>query len=212
MICKKCGERQGQAAPQCVEVSSSGVRFVEHAWQGGSGRSLTSGRSRGDSMRALTENRPRARQQPQAPRAPQYPTIPGGPDMSEFFKLSGVSPRERTPYQQRPQPMTEQQPPRAPAHAPTHARGFNPNLPDYLQPNIPQEFLREDMPAHPSAPLHGNASQPAPVQAEYTGPLTHAEILRECAPLCRHAGPGLMGTDNPGRLVRGAPIVATYKG
>jgi hypothetical protein len=55
------------------------------------------------------------------------------------------------------------------------------------------------MPAQPNAPLREEMPKP-PVQVEHTGPLTHAQILRECAPLCRNAGPGQMGTATPGKV------------
>jgi len=197
MVCSKCGERQGDAAPQCVEVSSTGVRFVEHSWGGGSGRSLTSSSSRGDAMRALTEARPRS--QPRASQPPQI-SIPGmGPDMSEFFRLSGVS----QPPQTSSRMLREQQPPYAPthAHAPVHARN---TVPGFLREDMPaprNPFIREDLPAPPETPF----------KVQRTGRLTHAEILRECAPICRRLGPGHMGTANPGRLARTPPITVKFR-
>jgi hypothetical protein len=194
MICKKCGERSDQAAPQCVEISASGVRFVEHAWEGGSGRAVTeqSPQGRSGSMRSLLgERRSRPQPAPQ-PAAPQIPGLRGG--MAEYLKLSGI---------------TGQDPVRAPE--PRSNMRFEISSPNN-DPRIRDNFLREDMPQVPGDFVREDQPPPPTAKVERTGPWSHAEILRECAPYCRNAGPGLlMGKTNPGRMVRGGPIRVEYK-
>ena len=190
MICKQCGEHSDQAAPQCVEISASGVRFVEHSWEGG-GRAMTerSPQGRSGSMRALLGSRgDRPAPTPTAP-VPQIPGM-GGNSVADFLKLSGVS-RGVDPVRA-PEPRTN---PLYEISRPDENSG------------IRDQFLREDMPAVPGDFVREDMPPQAPVKVERTGPLTHAEIIRECAPICRNAGPGiLMGKTTPGRMMRGAPI------
>ncbi len=184
MICNKCGERSDQAAPQCVEISSSGVRFVEHEWRGGN--SLSEGTPRGRSMRSLLDG-VSSRSIPRNPPASQ---IPGGGSIAEYLKLSGITGQD-------------------PSRTPQQLQEVRPNPYDQ-GPEIRNRFLREDMPPVPGEFVREDMRRPI-AKVENTGPLSHAQILRECAPICRLMGPGHMGTTNPGRMVRGAPIRVEYK-